>query len=118
MALTAVVVVAFLVSMRYLLDLVYRTGWSARVVGGLYLVLMGLVPLGADYMRDGLTGRPRDEPLQAISTLSPIGALIQVWAKQGADPRVGIGVQVALAVLFALLLYAWEARGRKAPRDV
>ena len=116
-ALTAVVVVSFLVSLRYLLDLVYRTGLPARVIAGLYIVLTWLVPLGIDYMRDGLTGRPRDEPLQVISTYSPVGALIQIWAKRVVDPRLGIGVQVALAVLFALLVYAWDARGRKTERE-
>jgi hypothetical protein len=115
--LTAAVILPFLASMRYLLELAYRLNLPGRVVGGTYTVLLWLVPLGVDFMRSGLADSPDEEPLQAIATIRPIGAMIQIWGRGTTDPKVGIAVQAALAVGFAVLFYAWIARGQRRRRE-
>lgn len=115
--LTAAVVLPFLASMRFLLDASYRLNLPGRVVGGIYTVLLWLVPLGVDFMRSGLADSAEEEPLQAIATISPIGALIKIWGIGTTDPKMGIAVQAVLAVAFAMLFYTWIARAQRQQRD-
>jgi hypothetical protein len=114
---TGAVVLSFLVSMRYLLDLSYRVNVPGRITGGIFLVVLWLVPLGIDFMRSGLADSADDEPLQVISTISPIGALVRIWGKQTVHPRTGIGVQIVIAAALAALFYTWVARQSVAKRN-
>jgi hypothetical protein len=122
MLITAVIFVTFLMSVGYILRIMFRNGRQAGVIVGLYAFLIALVPILVDFVRIGLSAEGQFEDLGPITAASPLGALIICWggylpqggASGGAqiNPYPGLIVQAGLTGLWALLFHATERRVR------
>jgi hypothetical protein len=115
---TALVFVAFLVTIGYLFRIVYgrgtRSAWGAVI---LLIVVAWLGPVAADFIL-GMTLRGGDpsEVLSSMSAASPPAALFYLWAGgPPGDTTVGIAFQCLVAGLLAVLYHSTRARAQAVP---
>jgi hypothetical protein len=104
---TALVTLAFLLSMRYLLGIVHRIRWRPRLVALGWLLLTWCVPLLAEFAWEGAASNdPQTQHLTQIALCSPVAEVYQVWSREPlvhTDGFAGLAVQCGLAVLLGLL---------------
>jgi hypothetical protein len=102
---TALVVLSFCVGMGYLLRWVYLVAPGALLIGGVWLGVTWLGPLMFDFVvhsaQDGLNNVDRQSPI--IGAVSPVGALLQIWGKEGDDYRVGLIAQMVINTIPVLM---------------
>jgi hypothetical protein len=111
---TGIVAFAFFVGFGDLLRWTYLRISSAKVIAGIWLVLTCVVPLIIGY---SITENALDSALQrfghAAITISPIGAIMQIWDEGQPDFRVGL-VAILLINAIPVLLYQLGIRRLKA----
>lgn len=108
---TAIVVAAFLMSIRYLLGVAYRKRWrSRRLVFG-WLLLTWFVPVLIDLLRIGMDSG--DQHLGQIAFCSPPAEVFEIWSR---DPAIhstasaSLAVQCLLAALLAGIYHGTNQR--------
>jgi hypothetical protein len=108
----AIVIAAYLLSVSYLLRILYRVPAKPVLILLIWTALTWLVPLGADAIRKAYAPPGVDLPA-LYGRMGVLGELIELWR----DPRelalLGILVQVGVAAIPAALFYATETRARE-----
>jgi hypothetical protein len=104
-----VVLLAFLLSMSYLLRIFYRAGRKAVVVGIAWIIVTWLMPMGIDAIRQ--TMLPKDSP-PVFSLGSPLGTLIDLWSDRPTGAIGGLIFQAVFAGIPAVLFYLTEPKRR------
>jgi hypothetical protein len=111
---TAIVTFAFFIGFGNLLRWIYLKVSSGKVIAGVWLVLTCFVPLIVGYSVSGGSIDDQTERLgEIIVSISPVGAIIQIWDAAQLDVRVGLIIQLLVAAI-PVLLYRWALRGRTA----
>ncbi len=113
---TLVVMAAWLLAMRFLLGWVYKAVEGGFIIGFLWTLLTWFGPMLADVIAQSVLHPDDSYSPTSLFTVSPLGALIQIWSDSTSRPDVtfGLAAQIAL-ILLPLLLFA---RRRRAPRAV
>ncbi len=116
---TVVVVMAWLIAMRYLLGWCYQKVERGMAIGFIWQMVTWFVPLFVDMMAF-YTLHPDDIYRSGtVFAISPLGALIQIWSTSKGDTppslMMGLAAQVAL-ILIPLLLYTAGKR-KKTPAN-
>jgi hypothetical protein len=111
---TAAVVCLFLLSVGYLLRIVYHVGGKPIVIALFWLVLTWLIPIVAELIVLGIRGFTMDEAFPGtLAACSPPVSVTCIWRPDTAARDLGGAVTFALAVQGALtLLLAWLYYGR------
>jgi hypothetical protein len=112
-AYSAVIVLVALASVFFLCSWVYYGYPKALLLGFLWVLVMWGGPVFMDLIRYGLADMGETQPIAGIATISPIGALIAIWAElQGVDVRAGIIVQILLMCIPLVLrmMQIWSLR--------
>jgi len=107
---TAVVVLVFLLSTSYLLRWTYLAVPRAGVILFMWILLTWMAPIVADVIRYNFFIENSDRALGEISTISPLGALIKLWTDPEVPARQGIGLQILLATVPAILFFTAKAK--------
>jgi hypothetical protein len=114
---TAVIVAAFLVSARCLLEIIYRLKLWPRRAMFIWLLLIWCVPMMLELIRQSFlveeTTDPNGPPMGILGMCSPIGSLVKIWGDFPQDVRGGVAFQVGVALVVVL---AWALiRRRRSP---
>jgi hypothetical protein len=119
---TAVIVAAFLVSARCLLEITYRLKLWPRRTMFIWLLLVWCVPMMLELIRQSLlveeTTDPNGPPMGILGMCSPIGSLVKIWGDFPQDVRGGVAFQVGVALV---VVGAWALirhRGSRAPQPL
>lgn len=111
---TMVVMFAFFIGLGDLIRWIYLRVSSAKVIAGFWLVLTCVIPLIMGYSITGNAMDPAFQRLgQAVVTVSPIGAIIQIWDEGQPDFRTGL-IAILLINAIPVLLYHLGIRRLKA----
>ena len=102
-----VVIGAFLLSISYLLRILYRVGGKPFLVSAIWIVLTWFVPLGIEVARRAAAAT---EPAPVFSRMSPVGDLIDLWSHPGRMAFVGLAVQFCVAAVPGILFYTTEPK--------
>jgi hypothetical protein len=102
--LTGVAVLLHLASASYLRRALRYHTEKVNAPLFLWLLLTWLGPLLADAVRHHRLERPDLPVLSELSTLSPLGTVIALWARRGDPVTVGLGFQ-GLLLLFTFVLH-------------
>ena len=114
---TAIIVAAFLVCARCLLEITYRLKLWPRRTMFIWLLLTWCVPMMLELIRQSFlveeTTDPNGPPMSILGMCSPIGSLAKIWGDFPQDVRGGVAFQVGVALL---VLVAWVlVRRRRSP---
>lgn len=106
----AVVIAAYLLSVSYILRIVYRVSNKPVLILLLWTALTWLVPLGVDAIRKAYAP-PGAADLPALyGRMSMLGELVELWRDPHELALLGIAVQLGIAAIPAALFYATEPR--------
>ena len=110
LAQTGIVVLSFLAFIGYLIRILLRATKKLGVMLAFVLILWCLLPFGIDMVRHAAASN-YDATLTAISTVSPIGALVSIWTL-GNIPfsKVGMAMQVMIAAVPVMMFYSIAKR--------
>jgi hypothetical protein len=111
---TAGVALAFLLSVTYLMGIMYRVNGKPGVLGVLFVASMAILPLAIDGIRQELDEVSRMR-MTWISTCSPLGALIAATTRSATSPLPGVLAQFVPAALLCFLYYRRDRRGKVQP---
>jgi hypothetical protein len=125
---TAAIVTITLVGLYFFFDWLYsvtkRAGYGALLWIGFTWGLPMAIEWGRYGANVGLDGRnynaPAFDPLGGFATASPFAALVALWTRASVDIRLGLGVQIFIALIpTCLWLIAFRPRrmaaGSRAP---
>jgi hypothetical protein len=116
-AYSALIVAVALTSVYFLCAWIYYGYPKALLMGFLWVLFMWGGPVFTDLIRYGLSDMGETQPIAGIATISPVGALIAIWAElQGVDVRAGIVLQILLMCipLVLRLMQVWSLRRARA----
>jgi hypothetical protein len=107
---TFVVSAAFLLSVRYLLGVLFRREGKPAGLIILWILLTWLGPLLVDLLR--FTAFSLDEPriMSWVSTISPIGCMIRLWDGTHEPVAGGLAIQLGAAMMLGMLFYSGESK--------
>ena len=106
---TPAVVAAAVLGLTFVFRLAYRRVERAWLIAFVWLLVAWVAPVVVDAVT---TADPYGRP-GPIATLSPIGALIELWAVPDAHPAAGIALQFAVAAVPAILYAVAIVRNRE-----
>ncbi len=111
MACVAATIGLNLLTIGYLMRILYRVSNKSAVL----VILLGfaswLGPLGLDFLRWGATGmQAKDDVFTGISACSPVGLMILIYGEFKAGVGVGLIVQAVGAAVFAVLFHTTQKR--------
>ncbi len=86
------------------------TGWTQMVAYWVLPIILASVWHGIQITRGVIND---SEPMNALFSFSPVGALISLWAGVDAEVKIGIGVQFGVAVLALIYGYGAEKSFRR-----
>jgi hypothetical protein len=111
---TAAVVCLFLLSVGYLLRIIYRVGGKPIVIVLFWLLLSWLIPIVVELIILGIRDDPFDRTFPGtLAACSPPVSVFCIWRPDAATRDRGESVTVALAVQWALtVVLAWLYYGR------
>ncbi len=97
-----------LIAFESLMTLLHIRGQRAWTVIMLFVIGLWALPLGVDSVRASMVWDGYSTPDPVFSQLfacSPIGVIISGFAEVDVDVRLGLGVQLVVAVIFGLFAY-------------
>jgi hypothetical protein len=104
-----VVIAAFLLSISYLLRIMYRVGGKPFLIMAIRIALTWLIPLGIESARKA-TALPNDKSPALFSRMSPVGELVELWKHPARLSVIGLGVQLCIAAVPGVLFYSTEPK--------
>ncbi|HEV8605388.1 MAG TPA: hypothetical protein VGQ99_08485 [Tepidisphaeraceae bacterium] len=110
---TAIVIVSFIFTISYMLRMIPLGKRRVWVIPAAFILLTWTGPVLADLIYHGLWEDSRGVT-GIISTLSPAGALFEIWnVDPSVNPDIGLAVQASLAVGMAIFFYARSGISRR-----
>lgn len=104
--LTAVMILAQLFTMGFILRIVHRGGGRRGTwILFAYMLLFWAAPLGMDLMRAINAGGGDTPVIAQISTFSPAGALVDLWGEGQFDPTIGSVAQACMAIALGTIYF-------------
>ena len=108
---TAVILLAFYVAMAYVLRVLARVTTKLLLPLMAWVLITWLAPLTVDYGLWWVRGADEGDALMgAVSGLSPVGAMVQVWTGRAELTTVGLVSQCVMAAVLAAVFYGTEPR--------
>jgi len=104
-------VLSSLLSIRYLLGIMYRITKKVWIMLIVWLFIIWMVPMLLDFLRYGLQGDFDAEIITNISCASPIGVLLNATGDHSLNVIPGLASQLLIAAGMAVL-YHLTARGK------
>lgn len=111
---TVAILAAFMLSLCYLLRMVYRITDHGWVMATIWIFLLNLLPILVDLGRWSASQSGSDYEISEISAFSPIFALIMIWSDSNASVLKGVGFQVGVAAALGTVFYLSGRRRRPA----
>lgn len=109
---TALVLVAYAISLCFLLRIVYRVTPRGIGIATAWVLLSWFVPFIGEYFQWLMLDTNTDYALTSIGGFSPVGALIVLWNELDVNIDAGLAFQCGLALLWALIYGVTRTRPR------